>query len=421
MTTRTIRPYVGAVALALATLSPVVAPAQDVALVGIVRLDNSQDAGDVQVTGLIAGRPPEARSSLRDIYLYTVPFVPNVVLVFAHPGYESQALTVSLERGRLVSRVADIRLTSTNRTSFDAQTGDDGDDSHEESTQRRLRDHLASQAAIAERAGPVFLEIFRWNLAEYRHRFARNRVLLRELEAFSRESRYERIASPVRNPQVEVYGKIIEARATGRTSLEPRVALDVARDTRRPAPIRAAAVETMMNMSLPAESRIALLGILRESATTSRSPALLSSAFTGLAKLGTDEDRTRVTRAAQSADVDHVRAAITAISRTRIADGDSVTAAVIRSNPNPDVRAVVIEDLEHRIDTGAPVGPASTRATADALARDTAAVVRIRAVHILGAVSVSDSASRRALEAAAADTSKPDVSRTARRVLRRPP
>jgi hypothetical protein len=119
-----------------------------------------------------------------------------------------------------------------------------------------------------------------------------------------------------------------------------------------------------------------------------------------------------------------VSAALSAIAITKVVDPDSLTGAVIRTNPNPAVRAAVLYNVAQR-EPDAKTSAAQTKVISEVLNTDTSTAVKLRAIEALSTVSAApDTAAsrqaRRALEAVAADTTRPELRRAAIRAVRRP-
>ena len=406
---------------AFASLFVTRAHAQPVLLVGNVKLADGANASDVRVQGKYSGREGDLRTPARDIYVYLLPAAePTIRLTFGMNGYDLQAIDVTPER-TYASRVSDIVLT---KVKIPPDAGSQDADGEMESQVRVLRVHLDSQATIADRAGPAFVDIFQWNLAQY-HVSLRDKPALRaELEAFSASSEYRRIASPVANPKIDTYRKVIEMRSGVSSTLPASAALGLASDPRASGPVRAAAIDALVGMSLAATDKSRVLSLLRSTSVSTRSQSLLTSSFIGLTKLGTPTDKSTVVRTTTSLSPDRVSAALSAIAITKVVDPDSLTGAVIRTNPNPAVRAAVLDNVAQR-EPDAKTSAAQTKVISEVLNTDTSTAVKLRAIEALGTASAApDTAAarqaRRALEAVAADTTRPELRRAAMRAVRRP-
>ena len=242
--------------------------------------------------------------------------------------------------------------------------------------------------------------------------------------SFSVSPAYRRIASPAANPKIDTYRKVIEMRSGVSSNLQAGDALGLASDPRSSGPVRAAAVDALVGMNLSATDQSRTLSLLRNLSSSTRSQSLLSSSFVGLTKLGTDADKNAVIRTTTSLSPERVSAALFAIAVTKVVDPDSLTGAVIKTNPNPAVRAAVLDEVAQREPDG-KTSVVKTRAISEVLNTDTSTAVKLRAIEALGTVSAtSDTAAsrqaRRALEAVAADTTRPELRRAAIRAVRRP-
>lgn len=395
--------------------------AQPVLLVGNVKLADGANPSEVRIQGKYSGRQGDLRTPARDIYVYQLPAAETTIrLTFGMNGYDLQAIDVTPER-IYASRVADIVLTKVKIPPDGGSQDDDGESEHQV---RALRVHLESQATIADRAGAAFVDIFQWNLAQYRVSLRDKPALKAELESFSVSPAYSRIASPAANPKIERYRKVIETRSGISSNLQAGEALGLASDPRSSGPVRAAAVDALVGMNLSAAEKSRVLSLLRNTATATQSHSLLSSSFVGLTKLGDANDQRNVIRSTTSLSPDRVSAAFSAIAITKIVDADSLTGAVIKTNPNPAVRAAVLDNVAQR-EPDAKTSAAQTKVISEVLNTDTSTAVKLRAIEALSTVSAApDTAAsrqaRRALEAVAADTTRPELRRAAIRAVRRP-
>lgn len=391
------------------------------AVVGIVRLPDGQSAGDVRITAKLPGREPESvPNPAREIYVYMMPVSERSVdLTFLLEDHDLAYLPVTLPSSA-PSRDQDVTMTRS--TTGNRNPGEDDGDEPEVVLAVQFRAHLDRQARIARNAGRRAIEVFQWNLADYRYRLRDNPTLLAELTTFMRDTSNAAIASPRRNPNLITFQKLVERRGGVASSLTSSEALAIATNTRLSNPVRAVAIDAAVDASTSRDTA-SVLPFLRAATDTSRSPALFTSALTGLAKLGSAVDHRRVRELTKSSSPDRVRAALTAANRAKLPDADSLTSSVMSTHPRADVRAMVIEDIGR--DESLQSKPQSVRTLTEVATRDTSPSVRLRAVQTLGSATPPDTAAaiarRRALETAAADTTRPDVRRAARAALRRPP
>ena len=404
-----------------ATLAKIAHAQNPVLLVGHVRLIDSSDPSEIIIEGNYSGKPGVPQVPAGDIYVYPLPETqPTVRLTFGRPGYDFQYLVETPARV-YATRVEDIVLTRIRIPAASPSKDDDGDTKWEV---EELSNHLKTQADIAQNSGPAFVEIFQWNLAQYSVSLRDRPELQRELDSFSASPAYRRIASPAANPKIGVYRKVIEIRAGVSSNLTTGDALGLASDPKTSGPVRAAAVDALVRMKLSASEQSRLLSMLRNTSSITRSQSLLSSSFVGLAKLGTEADRKTVIATTASRSPTHVSAALSAIAITKVVDADSLTSVVIKTNPNPVVRAAVLDNVAQR-EPDAKTSAAQTKAISEVLNTDTSTAVKLRAIEALSTVSATkDTAAsrqaRRALEAVAADTTRPELRRAAMRATVRP-